>query len=47
MQAQGISVISFGAGEPDFDTPQNIKQAAKKAIDNASPNTPLWEALMI
>ena len=34
MQAQGIRVISFGAGEPDFDTPQNIKQAAKKAIDD-------------
>ena len=33
MQAQGISVISFGAGEPDFDTPENIKQAAKKALD--------------
>jgi aspartate aminotransferase len=34
MQAQGIHVVSFGAGEPDFDTPQNIKQAAKKAIDD-------------
>jgi len=33
MQAQGIQVISFGAGEPDFDTPENIKRAAKKAID--------------
>jgi len=33
MQAQGIHVVSFGAGEPDFDTPQNIKQAAKKALD--------------
>jgi aspartate aminotransferase len=33
MQAHGIKVISFGAGEPDFDTPQNIKEAAKKAID--------------
>jgi aspartate aminotransferase len=33
MQAQGIQVVSFGAGEPDFDTPENIKQAAKKAID--------------
>jgi aspartate aminotransferase len=33
MQAQGIQVISFGAGEPDFDTPQNIKEAAKKALD--------------
>jgi len=34
MQAQGVHVISFGAGEPDFDTPENIKQAAKKAIDD-------------
>ena len=34
MQAQGIHVISFGAGEPDFDTPDNIKRAAKKAIDD-------------
>jgi aspartate aminotransferase len=34
MQAQGIHVISFGAGEPDFDTPDNIKKAAKKAIDD-------------
>ncbi len=34
MQAQGIRVVSFGAGEPDFDTPLNIKQAAKKAIDD-------------
>ena len=34
MQAQGIHVISFGAGEPDFDTPDNIKSAAKRAIDD-------------
>jgi aspartate aminotransferase len=34
MQAQGIQVISFGAGEPDFDTPDNIKKVAKKAIDD-------------
>jgi len=33
MQAGGINVIGFGAGEPDFDTPINIKEAAKKAID--------------
>jgi aspartate aminotransferase len=33
MKAQGIDIISFGAGEPDFDTPSNIKEAAKKAID--------------
>lgn len=33
MQAQGINVISFGAGEPDFDTPENIKQAAVRALE--------------
>lgn len=34
MQAQGIDVVSFGAGEPDFDTPQHIKEAAILAIQN-------------
>jgi aspartate aminotransferase len=33
MTAQGIHVISFGVGEPDFDTPDNIKKAAIKAIE--------------
>jgi aspartate aminotransferase len=33
MQAQGIHVISFGAGEPDFDTPENIKRAGIRAIE--------------
>ncbi len=32
MKRQGIDVIGFGAGEPDFDTPENIKEAAIKAI---------------
>lgn len=32
MKAQGINVIGFGAGEPDFDTPDNIKEAGIKAI---------------
>ena len=32
MKKQGIDVISLGTGEPDFDTPDNIKQAAIKAI---------------
>ncbi len=32
MQASGIDVVSFGAGEPDFDTPQFIKDAAAKAL---------------
>lgn len=33
LTAQGRSVISLGAGEPDFDTPDNIKQAAVGAIE--------------
>lgn len=33
MKAAGIDVCSFTAGEPDFDTPYHIKEAAKKALD--------------
>jgi len=33
LKAAGRDVIGLGAGEPDFDTPQNIKDAAKRAID--------------
>lgn len=33
MKAEGIDVIGFGCGEPDFDTPNNIKAAAIKAIE--------------
>ena len=32
LLAQGIDVIGFGAGEPDFDTPENIKDAAIRAL---------------
>ncbi|MBI5166300.1 MAG: aminotransferase class I/II-fold pyridoxal phosphate-dependent enzyme, partial [candidate division NC10 bacterium] len=32
MMAQGIDVVNFGAGEPDFDTPENVKEAAIAAI---------------
>jgi aspartate aminotransferase len=32
LQAEGIDVVNFGAGEPDFDTPDNIKEAAITAI---------------
>ena len=32
MKASGIDVVSFGVGEPDFDTPENIKEAAIKAL---------------
>lgn len=33
MKAEGKDVLGFGAGEPDFDTPLHIKQAAQKALD--------------
>jgi aspartate aminotransferase len=33
LAAAGRDIIGLGAGEPDFDTPQNIKDAAKRAID--------------
>ncbi len=32
MRAEGIDVCGFGAGEPDFDTPEHIKEAAIKAL---------------
>jgi len=34
LRAQGINVISFGAGEPDFDTPRRIKDAAIRALES-------------
>ena len=33
MKAQGIDVINMSVGEPDFNTPDHIKEAGKKAID--------------
>lgn len=32
LRAQGVNVVDFGAGEPDFDTPENIKSAAAEAM---------------
>jgi aspartate aminotransferase len=41
MQKDGIDLIGFGAGEPDFNTPENIKEAGIKAIrDNKTRYTP-------
>lgn len=34
MKAQGIDVINLSVGEPDFNTPESIKEAAKKAVDD-------------
>ena len=42
LQSKGINVIALSLGEPDFDTPEFIKEAAKKAIDdNFSHYTPV------
>ena len=34
LRKEGVDVVDFGAGEPDFTTPNNIKQAAIKALDS-------------
>lgn len=34
LRAEGRSIISFSIGEPDFDTPMNVKTAGKKALDD-------------
>ena len=42
LRAQGRDIISLGAGEPDFDTPQHIKDAATRAIqDGETKYTPI------
>lgn len=42
MRAEGIDVVNFGVGEPDFDTPLNIKEAGIKAIrDGKTKYTPV------
>jgi aspartate aminotransferase len=42
LKAQGLDIVGFGAGEPDFDTPEHIKEAAIKAIhDNFTRYTPV------
>ncbi len=52
MKSQGIDVVEFGAGEPDFDTPEHIKEEAGKALQegftkytSASGIEPLKEAI--
>lgn len=42
MKAAGVDVVNFGVGEPDFDTPDNIKEAAIRAIrDGFTKYTPV------
>ncbi len=42
LKAQGVDVINLSVGEPDFNTPDHIKEAAKKAVDeNFSKYSPV------
>src|SRR3989344_8222911 len=34
LKKEGNDIVNFGLGEPDFNTPENIKEAEKKAIDS-------------
>ncbi|MGF1468119.1 MAG: pyridoxal phosphate-dependent aminotransferase [Sandaracinaceae bacterium] len=36
LRAQGVDVLSFGAGEPDFDTPTPVREHAKRALDDGA-----------
>ena len=40
MKAEGVDVVSFGAGEPDFDTPAHIRQAAIEALNTGQTRYP-------
>jgi aspartate/methionine/tyrosine aminotransferase len=46
LKAKGIDIISLSLGEPDFNTPDYIKEAAKKAIDDTR-GTHLYRVMMI
>ena len=41
MKAEGIDVVTFGVGEPDFDTPEHIKRAAIEALNAGFTKYPL------
>src|ERR1700744_6628985 len=40
LKAEGIDVCSFGAGEPDMDTPEHIKAASIEALQNGFTKSP-------
>ena len=39
LKASGVDVVNLSVGEPDFNTPDHIKEAAKKAIDDRKTET--------
>ena len=53
LKAQGVDVINLSVGEPDFNTPDHIKEAAKQAIDDnfsrysPVPGSPAWRNAIV
>lgn len=47
LKAQGVDVINLSVGEPDFNTPDHIKEAAKKALDVTFPVTLRYRAIRL
>lgn len=43
LRKKGIDIIGFGAGEPDFDTPDFVKEAAIKALKEGKRDTHLQQ----
>ena len=46
LKAQGRQIIDLGAGEPDFDTPEFIRTAAKKALDEGATRYTAVEGIL-
>ena len=46
LKAQGKDVLSLGAGEPDFDTPEFIRRAAQRAIDAGATRYTATEGIL-
>lgn len=40
LRRQGVDLVALTAGEPDFDTPEHVKEAARRALAQGRPSTP-------
>ena len=47
LKAQGIDIINMSVGEPDFNTPEHIKEAAKRLLTTIIPNTLLSQVIRL
>ena len=46
LKSQGVDVVGFGAGEPDFPTPLHIREAAKRSLDRGETFYTPWAGLL-